>query len=214
MKVYFLSGMGADKRVFQFLDLSFCEPVFIEWIKPKESEGLQSYALRIRERIPEENPAIAGVSFGGMLATEMAKTNPKINAVIISSCKTFFELPPYFTVVKKFKAYRALPHAFVRAFTFRSGWFFGAKGKQQLKIFKSIIRESNLNFDYWALDAIASWKNDIIPSNIKHIHGTADLVLPYRYVTPDYTIRNGTHLMVMNNHGEISSILKKVYINA
>jgi hypothetical protein len=32
-KVYFISGLGADKRAFSFLDLSFCEPVFINWIQ-------------------------------------------------------------------------------------------------------------------------------------------------------------------------------------
>jgi hypothetical protein len=46
-KVYFISGLGADKRAFSFLDLSFCEPVFIEWIKPLKNETLQGYALRL-----------------------------------------------------------------------------------------------------------------------------------------------------------------------
>lgn len=214
MKLYFLSGMGADKRVFQFLDLSFCEPVFIDWIKPNEKESLESYALRIREKIPEENPSIAGLSFGGMLTAEIAKRNSNIKAVIISSCKTFLELPAYFKAVKNFRAYRALPHSFIRALTIRSGWLFGAKGREQLQIFKSIIQESNLDFDYWALDAIAGWKNATVPANVKHIHGTADLILPYRYVHPDYTVKNGAHLMVMNNHAEISSILKKIYKDA
>lgn len=210
MKLYFLSGMGADKRVFQFLDLSFCEPVFIDWIKPKEKENLQSYALRIREQMGEENPSIVGLSFGGMLAAEIAKTNPEIKAVIISSCKIHSELPPYFKAVKNFRAYRALPHSFIRALTVRSGWLFGARGARQLKIFKSIIQESNLSFDYWALDSIAGWRNTEVPANVKHIHGTADLILPYRYVHPDFTVKGGTHLMVMNQHKEISSILKKI----
>ncbi|HLG39082.1 MAG TPA: hypothetical protein VI461_05410, partial [Chitinophagaceae bacterium] len=66
-KVYFISGLGGDKRVFSFLDLSFCEPVFIEWIKPLKKESLESYALRLRNQIPEKNPVIVGVSLGGMM---------------------------------------------------------------------------------------------------------------------------------------------------
>ena len=55
MKVYFLSGLGADKTVFQFLDLDFCEPVFIEWIPPHKNESLPDYALRLKDyyHIPE-----------------------------------------------------------------------------------------------------------------------------------------------------------------
>ena len=52
-KVYFISGLGADKRIFSFLDLSFCEPVFIDWITPLKNESLESYALRLRKQIPD-----------------------------------------------------------------------------------------------------------------------------------------------------------------
>jgi len=40
MQVYFLSGLGADKRIFELLNLSFCEPVFIDWIPPQQNETL------------------------------------------------------------------------------------------------------------------------------------------------------------------------------
>jgi pimeloyl-ACP methyl ester carboxylesterase len=72
-KVYFISGLCADKRAFSFLNLSFCEPVFINWIQPLKNESLSAYALRLKEQIRDDNPIIVGVSFGGMLATEMAK---------------------------------------------------------------------------------------------------------------------------------------------
>ena len=86
-KVYFISGLGADKRAFSFLDLSFCEPVFIEWIKPLHKESLQQYALRLKEQIKEASPTIVGMSFGGMLATEIAKLDATAKIIIISSNK-------------------------------------------------------------------------------------------------------------------------------
>ena len=63
-KVYFISGIGADKRVFSFLDLSFCEPVFLDWIAPNKQESLESYALRLRNEIPEAHPVIGAVIEG------------------------------------------------------------------------------------------------------------------------------------------------------
>jgi hypothetical protein len=39
-KVYFISGLGADSRVFSFLDLSYFEPVFLDWLPPQKKESL------------------------------------------------------------------------------------------------------------------------------------------------------------------------------
>src|SRR5689334_14169109 len=91
--VYFISGLGADKRAFSFLDLSFCNPVFIEWIEPVEKETLKEYAIRLRSLIPDNDPIIVGVSFGGMLVTEMAKKDLNVKGIVISSSKTRKEFP-------------------------------------------------------------------------------------------------------------------------
>src|SRR5258705_2778636 len=108
-RVYFISGLGADKRVFSFLDLSFCEPVYVDWIKPVKKESLEGYALRLREEIPETNPTIVGISFGGMLATEMAKADPNVKAILISSNKTAKEFPGYLRIGRYFPFYKWMP---------------------------------------------------------------------------------------------------------
>jgi len=108
-KVYFISGLGADKRIFSNLDLSFCEPVFINWIKPFQKESLENYAYRLSEQIPEINPTIVGMSFGGMLLTEMAKNNPGIKGILISSNKTSIEFPFYWRIAKYFPIYKWVP---------------------------------------------------------------------------------------------------------
>lgn len=210
MKVYFLSGLGADKRVFQFLNLSFCEPVFIDWIKPFKNESLEAYALRLKEKIAEPDAVVVGVSFGGMLATEMAKKYAGIKPIIISSNKTYLEFPKYLSVWKNMRFYKLLPHHFVHSVTQKCSWLFTAKGKEKMEVFKTILNSTDIAFNYWAIDAIFNWKNTYVPPNLVHIHGTADRLLPYRYVSCDYTIRDGTHLMVMNNNEEISLLLKQL----
>ncbi|MGK6351614.1 hypothetical protein [Parapedobacter sp. DT-150] len=45
------------------------------------------------------------------------------------------------------------------------------------------------------------------PSNTVHIHGTADRILPFRFVKADYVIPGGSHLMVVNRAKEISDII-------
>jgi pimeloyl-ACP methyl ester carboxylesterase len=209
-KVYFLSGLGADKRVFSFLDLSFCESIFIDWIRPLKEESLKSYALRIRQLIPDSHPIIIGISLGGMIVTEMAKADKKIKAIIISSNKTSDEFPRYLRVAQYFPLYKWLPSIVIKKTALAFKWTLGVKGKEQKKTLREIILDSDITFMKWAINALLHWKNKEVPDNLIHIHGTADKLLPYRMVKANYAIQGGNHVMPMNDHKEISALLKKL----
>lgn len=209
-KVYFISGLGADQRVFSFLDLAFCDPVFINWIKPFHREALKDYALRLRSSIPDPDPAIVGISFGGMLVTEMAKSDKNVNGIIISSNKTSNEFPNYLRYAKTFPLYKWLPGKLSKRALLSLKWILGPRGEKQEKLLRDIILDSDSKFISWALGAIFNWKNKEVPDHLVHIHGTDDKLLPYRFVKPNYTINGGTHVMVMNNADEVSAILKKL----
>jgi len=207
-KVYFISGLGADKRAFSFLDLSFCEPIFIDWIVPLKNESLESYALRLRQQIREEHPVVVGVSFGGMLAVEMAKADNLMKAIIIASNKSADEFPGYLRLAKYFPVYKWLPGKLLK--TRKMTWILGAKGDEQKKLLRDILTDSNPAFLKWAIAAILNWKEKTIPANVLHIHGTADKLLPCRYVKADFKINGGTHLMSINNPDEVSNLLRQL----
>ncbi len=209
-KVYFISGLGADKRIFSFLDLSFCEPVFIDWITPEKNEPLQSYALRLRSQIPEISPVIIGISFGGMLTTEMAKADPAVRAIILSSNKTRKEFPGYFRAGLYLPLYKWSPATLVKKVTLKTSTMLGGTTEDEKKLLHQIIRESDMGFVRWAIGAILHWENMTIPPNIIHVHGTADKLLPFRYVKADYVIEGGTHVMTLDKHQEISLLLKQL----
>jgi hypothetical protein len=210
-KVYFISGLGADKRAFSFLDLSFCEPQFIEWIKPLEKESLKSYALRLRKQIPEEHPTVVGVSFGGMLVSEMAKEDKLMNGIIIASNKSSAEFPAYLRVGKYLPVYKWLPEKLIKNKTILN-WVLGVEKDEQKKLLAAIIADTDPLFLKWAIDAILHWKETSIPENVKHIHGTADKLLPYRLTKADHTIEGGTHTMTLYKHKEISDLLCKLIV--
>jgi len=210
-KVYFLSGLGADKRAFSFLDLSFCEPVFIDWIKPTGKESLKNYALRLRQQMPEEHPTVVGVSFGGMLATEMAKEDGLMNVIIIASNKSSLEFPGYLRVGKYFPLYKWLPEKLIKNRTLLN-WILGVEKDEQRKLMAAIIADTDPFFLKWAIDAILHWKETSISTNVKHIHGTADKLLPYRLTKADHTIEGGTHTMTLYKHKEISDLLCKLIV--
>jgi pimeloyl-ACP methyl ester carboxylesterase len=209
-KVYFISGLGADKRAFSFLDLTFCEPIFIEWIAPLSKETLSQYALRLKEQINDAAPIIVGVSFGGMLATEIAKTNPAAKVIIISSNKVKKEFPRLLLIGKYIPAYKWMPLQLIKRGAAIQQFFFNPKGEKQKMVFNTIINESDTHFTRWAIEAILKWENKEVPENLIHIHGTADKLLPFRLVKENYAIKDGTHLMIMNNASEITELLRKL----
>ncbi|UAY51450.1 alpha/beta fold hydrolase [Ferruginibacter albus] len=209
-KVYFISGVGASKKLFNFLDLSFCDPHFIEWIPPFKKESLQQYALRLKALMPENDPVIVGVSLGGMLASEIARAYPLSKVIIISSNKTSAEFPAYLRIGKHIPVYKLFPDNFFTKRSFILKYFFNSKGTEEQKLHKIILQETDVPFTKWAIGAILKWKTNNPPSNITHIHGTADTLLPYYKVKADYTIKGGTHIMTLDRAKEISALLKKL----
>lgn len=208
--VYFISGLGANEKAFSFLDLSFCNPIFIQWIKPQKKESLEQYALRLSAQIKDSNATVVGLSFGGMLATEIAKQNPQFKVIIISSNKTAKEFPRILKIGKYFPVYQWLPNKAMKKSSSISAWILGAKGYEQKLVQKQIVKETDPEFTKWAIRAIMHWQNEIVPENLLHIHGTADKLLPYRLVKADYTITAGEHLMIMDKANEVSLLLKQL----
>lgn len=210
--LYCISGLGADERVFQYLDLSFARPVFINWINPLPGETLEAYASRLKEKfIGEEDPLIIGLSLGGMLATEIAKQLPKANVIIISSAKTRKELPFYWRIFRRIPLYKVLSYSLVKQTPAIQEYFLGAGSELSRQYEKTVIDRGNMHFYKWAIGAIVSWENKTVPSNVFHIHGSNDRLLPMRFVKPNFVINNGGHLMIIENAAEVSAVLKQIF---
>ena len=47
-------------------------------------------------------------------------------------------------------------------------------------------------------------------SKLKHIHGTADRILPYQFVSSDLTIEQGGHLMIPNKADELTKATRSL----
>lgn len=213
-KVYFIAGLGANKRAFEFLELGWCQPVFLDWITPLKGESLADYALRLRQDIKEDHPVIVGVSFGGMLTTEMAKADPLVKAIIISSNKTAAEFPGYLRMWKHLPVYRWVSPRIIKMTGHLTKSLIGPSGKLQKQTFNKILSETDPEFTAWAIDAILHWQNTEVPPNLTHIHGSADRLLPMFYTKPHHVVNKGKHIMIMDKAGEISVLLKKLIVEA
>jgi len=149
MKIYAISGLGADERVFDFLKLN-CNLIPIDWITPKKNEPIEKYAIRLAEVINQNEPfGLLGVSFGGLIATEISKKlNPKIT-ILISSAETKNELRNIYSLFGKTNIVNLIPQ---KLFNLPKGIAYFLFGANKKELLKNILDATDLSFTKWAIE--------------------------------------------------------------
>ncbi len=208
MKAYFIPGLAADKRVFRHIQLpEDYEPVFLEWISPEKDETLQDYAFRMAAQVNSAEPFILiGLSFGGMLAVEMAKRLPPVKLILIASIPDHHHLPAYYRTAYRMGLHRVIGVNMMKKAVYVKR-FFTAESTEDKKMIRQMARDMDAGFIRWAIKAIVNWQTDDQEISYYHIHGTRDIILPLSYTRAQYTIPKAGHLMIFNRAGEINRIL-------
>jgi pimeloyl-ACP methyl ester carboxylesterase len=209
MTIYCISGLGADKRVFQKLVFpSGYQVVHIEWIKPKVRETLSSYALRLLSQIDITKPfVLMGLSFGGMLASELLKSIRPIKTIIISSATTKFQIPWYFRFLGQLRLQYLIPNFIFKQPNFIFHWIFSAKDSDTKQMLKGVLRDTDPNFVKWCMTKIVTWQQSERRKHVFHVHGTKDRLLPIDKNNVDAIIDGGGHLMIYDRSEAISDIV-------
>lgn len=205
--IFIFSGLGADERVFQKLDLSNFEVIYIKWIIPRADETIEEYASRLVCQITEKKPILIGLSFGGIMAIEVSKQIETEKILLISSVKTRKEIPFYFRFAGKLRLNKFIPAKILKNANFMTNWFFGTSSNFDKEILQQILRETDPIFLKWAIDRLLHWSHNQVMENIFHLHGTKDRILPSRYLKCDVLVEGGGHLMVLNKATQVSEIL-------
>jgi pimeloyl-ACP methyl ester carboxylesterase len=208
--IYCISGFGADERVFAKLDFGDNDVHFIQWKIPEKNETLSSYVKKMSREISYPNPVLIGLSFGGMIAIEIAKLIPVEKVILISSIRDRYELPFFMKATALLHLNKLIPLKPYKILEPIENYNLGVETKEE----KELLREyrENINQDYidFAINEIVNWKNEWSPEKVVHIHGTKDHIFPIKYIDkPDYIIKGGGHLLLMNNADEVNRILKK-----
>jgi pimeloyl-ACP methyl ester carboxylesterase len=215
VRAYFISGLGADRRAFYKINLPRgYQPIYLDWITPLANETLADYAKRFSQAIKQDEEfVLIGLSFGGMLASELAKIVSPKKLIIISSLSSYSELPWYFKLAGRLGLHRIISPSLYKQATIMNR-FMGAGNKEMKSIVYSYVNNIDPAFIRWSLNVIVNWSHTERLSEMIHIHGSNDHLLPYRYVKADYLVKGGGHLMVMNRADEVNSILREVLLSA
>ncbi len=210
--LYIFSGLATDERIFR--NIHFPENVdvhHIAWKIPLRKEKLEEYIERLLKEMDRSKPIILlGLSFGGMIAQEVAKKINPVATIIISSITSSKNLPWYFRYVGRLKANRIIPVGLLKFSNFGADWIFGAKSEADKKLLAGIIKDADVYLLKWSVEQILNWKNKSVIPDLFHIHGDDDKLLPLKNNKADVIIKGGGHLMVFNKADEVEVILRNV----
>src|SRR5580698_4340909 len=209
-KIYCISGLGADERVFDKLRIEGVVLHYLKWLTPQKNETIENYSDRMGMQIADENPVLMAVSFGGMMAIEIAKQRPVQKIILISSVKSQKELPAWMRTCGRLHLNFLMPVYSPKWFSPIADSYLGAENSDEKALAKHFRKTVSPIYLYWAVDKIINWQNNTRPSDIFHIHGTHDKTFPIKNIFPTHIIKNGGHFMIMNKAGEISSIIEGI----
>ncbi len=210
MNLYFISGLGADKRVFQKLQIPKVFTIhYIEWVAVSRDDTLPEYCDKLVSQIDLKEPfVLIGLSFGGVIAIELSKKIKPEQIILISSISRPEEAGKTNIILGRFKLYKIIP---IGSFLVPSPVLFrlfGAHTREEKILLKDIVHDTDPAFFRWSLNHLFSWKNEWKPERILHIHGTKDRIIPYHENMKATKVIGGEHLMVYSRAEEISEWLR------
>jgi pimeloyl-ACP methyl ester carboxylesterase len=216
--IYCISGLGADERVFSRLVVPGAGFVYLQWLIPAAQESITDYATRMCGQIPAISGGrvvLMGVSFGGMMAIEMAKQIPGAAVILISSVKSRKELPWSTRLAGRLGLYSLIPtrpgtYSFMRPMR---NYFLGVGTREEASLSNEFSENVDPVYLRWAVRQIVCWKNEWQPPVLYHIHGSKDRAFPIGRIAATHVVEGGGHFMVMNRAKEISGILAGILSN-
>lgn len=109
-RIVLFSGMGGDKRMFGPTRLPGFDLVTPDHLDSEEGESLADFAERTADHHDlSADDVVGGVSFGGMLASQISARRKLAGAILLASCHQTRRLPAGYRVVERFS--RVIPDA-------------------------------------------------------------------------------------------------------
>lgn len=213
MKIYVVSGLGADFKVLEKLKFpEQHEVVFIDWIIPQKDESFAEYVKRMAEKIDDSEPfCLLGYSFGGIMVQEINRLKPAVKVVILGSIKSDKEKSRLIKAGEITRIPKLMPVSF---FNDRTTTFYSVVRKMFDPKNPRITQYFRVRDPYylkWSVERISEWKFEENP-NVIQILGDRDIVFPIKNSKPNYIVKGGTHLFPATKYKEVSKLLSEIFV--
>ena len=209
MIIYAIPGLGTTEKLYANTVIPGVEIKVLHWPLPEKQDTMQSYARKFLPQINTSEPfCLLGVSFGGMLCTELSHIISPEKLFLVSTSKTRDELPWFIRFFKHVPIHKLLPEKQHRKMAYQGRWIVGF-GKAYIPEFLGMVNSMAENYFQNCINIIVNWNGTRLPKSAIHIHGDRDKLLKYKFVKADHTISGGSHAMIVFQAEEINAIIEK-----
>ena len=210
-KIYCISGLGADEGAFSRLRIPGHQLIYLPWLLPETKESIHVYAKRMSVVITEENPIIMGLSFGGMMAIEIAKFLPVKQIILISSISTMHDLPSWMKHAAKLNLNKMFSMRSSKVLEPIQNRLLGiSKDSAEIEMVRNYRKNAPLSYTTWAVNEVINWRNNFQHPSLFHIHGDNDKMFPIKKLSPTCVVKGGGHFMIMNKSAEVSAYINSI----
>ncbi len=180
-------------------------------IEPAQGETLTQYASRIADRL-NIRPAdvVGGVSFGGMLAGEIARQRPVAGLILLGSCLRPSRLPWSYRWVERLG--RFIPDFVLDLRSWRPlvRWRFAPISRDA----ETCLVEMAVSCPTAQIRAfgrmVIGWTGaDNLACPVLSIHGDRDLIIPLKCAEPDVILKDAGHAFTLTHADQTISAIQE-----
>ncbi len=212
LPIILLPGLGMDERLFAMQKLEFSTIQVPEWLPHRTFESLADYARRMSDAVNPGGPCyVGGMSFGGMVALEMARHLDCRGCFLISSVRSFHEFPYWARFLGPW-SFLLPPRSdlLLASLSTAAGWVFGRFLPPAPRQFLSNVSKLRAPNMPWACRAVYSWKPvQPLPGPIFQIHGSTDKMLPAKLSRAEEFVPQGGHYLPLLQPFVVNDFLRR-----
>ena len=210
-RVVLFSGMGGDCRLFRSIQIPEAEIVTPDHTEPADGEKLTQYASRIADGMNIQ-PAdiVGGVSFGGMLAGEIARQRPVAGLILLGSCLRPARLPWSYRWVERLGPFIPDFVLGIRSWRPLVRWRFAPLTGDA----ETCLIEMALSYPTAQIRAfgrmVMGWTGvENVPCPVLSIHGDWDRIIPLKCAEPDLILKEAGHAFTLTHADQTSSAIRE-----
>jgi pimeloyl-ACP methyl ester carboxylesterase len=206
-RIVLFPGLGADPRMFNGMKRRFGDDLECpDWLMPGAEESFDAYARRWAKALEpapgDERPLfLGGVSFGGMVALQIACHLRPRAVILIGSCRSRRAKPPRWQTAKRVGELIPKPMFGRRVFALAGLWVatLDRLDAPHRSLLIRMAADTDPKLLRWSGYACADWTFD--PDEIAgfptvhQIHGRHDAIIPLNPGDPDTVVEDGRHIV-------------------
>jgi len=211
-RCFLIPGMGADGRMLAPQCAALPDVAVLEWIEPaSEQEPIAAYAARLAATIPASPPfLLGGVSFGGIVAQEIARHVHPTGVVLIASWRARESLALHVRALAAVGPWMPTSPFRLGAHSSLVARAFGLRTATQRELFRKMFRAASPRFLHWAARVVHRWQGvQGLAIPVRQLHGAEDRIVPLARVRADVVVPEAGHLVNLTDPEPVNRFLAR-----